>query len=117
MCEVKYKCTYMYIYISIRKDHLHPIIFKKIIVLIRLYRAEVNLSSGIGCKAIWFFYQIPKVFFSVFMLHMRFKGGPQYITDKETLTAFSGSQPGPLFLCRIGEFISSRIVLLNSWYH
>ena len=41
---------------------------------------------------------------------MRSKGGPQY-PRKETITAFSGSQPGPLFFCRIGEFISLRIVL------
>ena len=34
------------------------------------------------------------------------------ILAKETITAFSGSQPSPLFFCRIGEFISLRIVLL-----
>ena len=45
-----------------------------------------------------------------FVLRMRSKGGPQY-PRKETITAFSGSQPGPLFFCRIGEFISLRIVL------
>ena len=45
-----------------------------------------------------------------FTLRMRSKGGPQY-PRKETITAFSGSQPGPLFFCRIGEFISLRIVL------
>ena len=57
---------------------------------------------GIGRNAIWFCFQFPKISINVFYIANEIKSDPQY-TRKETLNAFGGLQPGPLFLVELGS--------------